>query len=99
MEMIEVYAIQKYYGRDNRGNNWFIFDIITVPMHKYRNVCLMNKIIPLLFKLPEEQRKIMIDNIILSNHNNGINQYFPFLKDYASESVSNFVLKATINDN
>lgn len=90
MEEVQMWTIQRYYG-EREGCPWFIWKYISVPKHKVKFVKLMNTIIPLLFCLPEEIRKNIISNIVLMDYNNGVNQYFPHLKDYAQEGVTEFV--------
>lgn len=91
MEMIKVFTIVDYYGKAQDGKNWFIWDEIIVPENKKHYILKLNQIIPMIFELPEIKRMQLIDGIVLSNHNNGINQYFSFLKKYASDAVSKFI--------
>ncbi|MCI8347233.1 MAG: hypothetical protein HFJ12_04725 [Bacilli bacterium] len=58
MKMIKIYAIQKYYGQSSDEINWFIWNRITVPRGKEYNIYLINKLIPLIFKLPKREREI-----------------------------------------
>lgn len=58
----------------------------------------MNELIPKLFQLPEMVRRNILDEILLMDHNNGINQYYPFLKDYASKEVAEFITEATASN-
>lgn len=85
-----MWVIQRYYGERN-GRPWFVYKYISVPKNKEKYVLFMNKIIPRLFRLPEEMRSAIIGYIVLMNHNNGVNQYFPHLKDYTINGIAEFV--------
>lgn len=98
MKTIEMSAIQGYYGQSDNGLNWFIWNQITIPEEKESFIYRINNTIPDFFGLKEEERAKAIDFLLLVEHNNGINQYFPFLKDYASEEVRNFVHMASDSD-
>lgn len=94
METIKMCAIQEYYGQSDNGYNWFVWSSITIPEEKEYFIYRMNYTIPALFELSEDERTNAIDFLILVEHNNGINQYFPFLKEYASREVQEFIRKA-----
>lgn len=91
MQMIEIYTIQNYYGKTSDGTNWFIWGKITVPKNKEYHIHQLNQIIPIIFQLPIKERMQLIDGIVLGDHNNGINQYYPFLRNYGSKAISEFV--------
>lgn len=58
----------------------------------------MNEKIPELFELKGAERTQVVGAFVLMEHNNGINQYFPFLKDYASEETAKFINAASGSD-
>lgn len=97
MEMIEMWVIQKYCG-ERDGKLWFTWKWLPVPKDKEPYISRMNDIIPKLFRLPGDVREAIIGYIVLMYNNNGINQYFPYLKDYTTNKISQFVDMATSFD-
>ncbi len=93
MEIAKVCAIQNYLGK-YEGKNLFSWNQITVPKCKEEYIERMNGKIEEIFKLTGIERMQAIDVFIMMEHNNGINQHFSFLIDYASKEVQEFIRQA-----
>lgn len=97
MEMTEVCAIQNYNGKFD-GRNLFTWGQITIPKCKEEYIEKMNEKIQEIFELTQIERTKVIDALVMMEHNNGINQYFSFLREYASKEVSEFICAASSTD-
>ena len=97
METKKVCAIENYLGKFE-GRNLFAWNQITVPKCKEEYIERVNEKIEEIFELTGIERMQTIDAFVMMKHNNGINQYFPFLRDYASKEVSEFIRVASGTD-
>ena len=96
MEMVTVCVIQDYCGKEN-GKDLFRWSEIEVPMHKVDFVDSINQMIPSMFALEESERQIFIGQLVIIEHNNGISQYFPFLKKYVSKEIAEFLSMGSVD--